>query len=155
MVASSININRNRTRRVVKRPTKVNADFAERERRFLEKFPNDRACLDYLLQLHFGHLVWVPEMRSQREVPQNTANSGLRLSMVRLPSPSDGADPLRPLAGRSSSLVSRGLFVFVRPKRHLGARIAALVGADLQNRLAHAEHHHRRQVQSTPALEAG
>ncbi|NNE83192.1 MAG: transposase [Alphaproteobacteria bacterium] len=39
---------------MVNQGTKVNTDFAERERRFLERFPDDRACLDHLLELRFG-----------------------------------------------------------------------------------------------------
>ncbi len=61
MVASSTNKNQNRTRRVVNRPTKVIADFAERERRFLERYPNDRSCLDHLLQLRFGSQTKCPK----------------------------------------------------------------------------------------------
>jgi transposase len=46
---------------VVNSEAKVNGDFAEREKRFLERFPNDRACLDYLLELHFGTQTMCPK----------------------------------------------------------------------------------------------
>ncbi len=46
--------NQDRTQPVVNRRTKVKPDAAAEERRFLQEFPTDRACLDYLLRLRFG-----------------------------------------------------------------------------------------------------
>jgi transposase-like protein len=54
MVASNENTKPKERRRVVNQGIKVNSDFAERERLFLERFPEDRACLDHLLELRFG-----------------------------------------------------------------------------------------------------
>jgi transposase-like protein len=41
-------------RALVNRKTSINRDSAVREQRFLREFPDDRACLDYLLRLRFG-----------------------------------------------------------------------------------------------------
>ena len=54
MVAANTNNKSTPKRNVVNRKTKVNVDFAERERLFLERFPNDRSCLDYLVMLRFS-----------------------------------------------------------------------------------------------------
>ncbi|NKB49492.1 MAG: hypothetical protein GKS02_09020 [Alphaproteobacteria bacterium] len=54
MVASNENNKPAKARQVVNQGPKVNADFAERERQFLERFPSDRACLDHLMGLRFG-----------------------------------------------------------------------------------------------------
>lgn len=54
MVASNKNNEPTPPRREINPGTKVNSDFADREQRFLDKFPTDRACLDYLMALRFG-----------------------------------------------------------------------------------------------------
>jgi len=51
----------NRTQPVVNRPAKVNPDAAAREQRFLQEFPNDQVCLDYLLGLRFGNRIKCPK----------------------------------------------------------------------------------------------
>ena len=61
MVASNTNNKTTRARKVVNRKTKVNADFAERERLFLERFPDDRSCLDHLIQLRFSDQTHCPK----------------------------------------------------------------------------------------------
>jgi transposase-like protein len=43
-----------KSRALVNRKPPVNPNFAAREQRFLHRFPDDRACLDYLLRLRFG-----------------------------------------------------------------------------------------------------
>jgi len=54
MVASNTKQKQDRPQSAVNRRTKVNPDAAEEERRFLQEFPTDQACLDYLLRLRFG-----------------------------------------------------------------------------------------------------
>lgn len=39
----------------------VNPDFADRERRFLREFPDDKTCLEYLLRLRFGTRIKCPK----------------------------------------------------------------------------------------------
>ena len=51
MVTSNKKTKPSQSRRADNLGAKVNADFAAGEQRFLEKFPNDRACLDYLMAL--------------------------------------------------------------------------------------------------------
>ena len=49
------------SRALVNREASINPDYADRERRFLREFPDDRACLDYLLQLRFGTRLKCPK----------------------------------------------------------------------------------------------
>lgn len=46
---------------MVNRKGPVNPELADRERRFLHKFPDDKACLDYLLRLRFGTRIKCPK----------------------------------------------------------------------------------------------
>lgn len=46
---------------VVRGEERDEQDKAERERDFSAEFPNDRACLDYLLQLRFGTRIKCPK----------------------------------------------------------------------------------------------
>lgn len=46
---------------MVNRKGSVNPEFADRERRFLQEFPDDKACLDYLLRLRFGTQIKCPK----------------------------------------------------------------------------------------------
>ena len=61
MDASNTKQKQNLTQPVVDRRPKVNPDVAEEERRFLQEFPTDRACLDYLLRLRFGTPIKCPK----------------------------------------------------------------------------------------------
>ena len=61
MIASSTYNKRARANPVVNRETKVDADIAQRERQFLQEFPNDRACLDYLLRARFSTQIKCPK----------------------------------------------------------------------------------------------
>lgn len=54
MDASNEYNNPNRNQVVVNQGTKVNSEFAEREKQFLERFPDDRTCLDHLMEQRFG-----------------------------------------------------------------------------------------------------
>ena len=61
MVASITKQKQDRPQPVVNRRTKVKPDAAEEERRFLQEFPTDRACLDYLLRMRFGTPIKCPK----------------------------------------------------------------------------------------------
>ena len=61
MGASGSNKKHAHTPRVVDSGSPFSSDFAEREQRFLEKFPNDLVCLDHLMQMRFGSRIKCPK----------------------------------------------------------------------------------------------
>jgi len=61
MAAPSTSRKPRKRRSIVNRKGSVNPEFADRERRFLRKFSDDKACLDYLLRLRFGTRIKCPK----------------------------------------------------------------------------------------------
>jgi len=61
MVTKELKPKRTPTRSAVGRETQVHPDVAARAQRFLKDFPNDLACLDYLMRLRFGDEIDCPK----------------------------------------------------------------------------------------------
>ena len=63
MGISSTAPKREKTRAMVNRGVAVNHEIAHGNWKFLEEFPDDKACLDYLMQLRFGTLITCPKCK--------------------------------------------------------------------------------------------
>ena len=48
---------------MVNREEAVNPEISNSDWRFLDEFPDDKACLDYLMQLRFGELITCPKCK--------------------------------------------------------------------------------------------
>lgn len=60
MTTSSISRTPEKRGSMVNRQMSVNPELADRERHFQHEFPDDKACLDYLMRLRFGTQIKCP-----------------------------------------------------------------------------------------------